>query len=420
MAITNDNRFFKNYNTWVSGNELRFSNLSNQRVVPEFINSVKRLHLKFKHKKIKLNFEEIKTIYPFPTTAICGCIHYFKNKYEIEFEFLNVPEYLQNIHFETPILVDENKISRHTDCLDKIWMFSNSDQVHALVNGLLANIRTSIECEPGVIDACTWGLNEIMDNVIQHSEADCGFIMAVVHKKTKHISICIFDYGIGIYKSLKNSGNHKPKSAPDAISLAVQKGVTRDKSVGQGNGMWGLYNIVNLNTGIMTIISGKGGLSLNKGVMKTFEEIRMLSKEQQATIVSFNLNLSKDISIKEALGGHELTDMYIENMEDEHDRVVFRIADATSGTGTRQSGLKLKNEIINLYKKTKKPILIDFAEIGIVSSSFADEFIGKMVIELGFFQFQQIFTLINMNTTIQSIVQHSLSQRMAESIKGNN
>src|SRR5690606_37253796 len=143
-----------------------------------------------------------------------------------------------------------------------------------------------------------------------------------------------------------------------------------------------------------TIISGKGGLSLNKGVMKTFEEIQMLSKEQQATIVSFNLNLSKDISIKEALGGHELTDMYIENMEDEHDRIVFKIADASSGTGTRQSGLKLKNEIINLYKKTKKPILIDFAEIGIVSSSFADEFIGKMVIDLGFFQFQQIFTLI--------------------------
>jgi len=146
----------------------------------------------------------------------------------------------------------------------------------------------------------------------------------------------------------------------------------------------------------------------------------MLSKEQQATIVSFNLNLSKDISIKEALGGHELTDMYIENMEDEYDRVVFKIVDATSGTGTRQSGLKLKNEIINLYKKTKKPILIDFAEIGIVSSSFADEFIGKMVIDLGFFQFQQIFTLINMNTTIQSIVQRSLSQRMAESIKGKN
>ncbi len=166
----------------------------------------------------------------------------------------------------------------------------------------------------------------------------------------------------------------------------------------------------------MSIISGKGGLSLNRGVMKTFKEIQMLSQTQQATTVYFNLNLSKEISIKEALNGHELTDMYIENMEDAFDRIIFKVADASSGTGTRQSGLKLKNEVINLYKKTKKPIIIDFNEIGIISSSFADEFIGKLVVELGFFQFQQIYTLTNMNSTIQTIMQRSLSQRMAQSI----
>lgn len=410
-------KFFKNYNTWTHDNVLKFANLTNQRVVPEFINSIKRLHLKFKHQKIVLDFSEVDTIYPYPTTAIAGYIHYFRNKYDIEFEFVDTPKYLTKIHFENPTELDLDRLNRHTYCLDRIWMFHNSDEVHALVNALLQNIRISIECEPGVIDACTWGLNEIMDNVIQHSESECGFIMAVVHKKSKHIGICIFDYGIGIYKSLMSSGTHSPKNAPDAISLAVQEGVTRDKSVGQGNGMWGLYNIVNLNSGIMTIISGKGGLSLNNGEMKTFKEIQMLSMDQQATTVSFNLNLSKDISIKEALGGHELLDMYIENMEDDFDRVVFKVVDASSGTGTRQSGLKIKNEVINLYKKAKKPIIIDFAEIGIISSSFADEFIGKLVIELGFFQFQKIFTLVNMNSTIQTIVQRSLSQRMAESLQ---
>lgn len=412
--------YFKNYNTWTKGNELKFANLTEQRVVPEFINSIKRLHLKFKHQKIVLNFEEVDTIYPYPTTAIAGYIHYFKEKHHVEFELINVPKYLKNIRFDSPATINIKNINRHTYCLDKIWKFHNSDEVHTLVNGLLQNIRTSIECEPGVIDACTWGLNEIMDNVIQHSESNCGFIMAVVHKKTKHIGICIFDYGIGIYKSLISAGNHSPKNAIDAISLAVQEGITRDKSVGQGNGMWGLYNIVNLNAGVMTIISGKGGLSLNKGQIKSFKEIQMLSIEQQATTVNFNLNLDKDISIKDVLGGHELTDMYIENMEDDYNRVVFKISDATSGTGTRQSGLKIKNEVINLYKKAKRPIIVDFTDIGIISSSFADEFIGKLVIELGFFQFQQIITLTNMNSTIQTIVQRSLSQRMAESLNGTN
>lgn len=416
MKQKNEDLYFKNYNTWVKGNTLKFANLTNPRVVPEFINSIKRLFFKFKHTTIILDFSEVDKIYPYPTAVIAGYIYYFKEKLSVKFEFINVPIYLERLHFLDPMSVGETKINKNDNCLDKIWLFKNSNEVHILVNGILANLRTSIECEAGVIDACTWGLNEIMDNVIQHSEAECGFIMATIHKKTKNINICIFDYGIGIYSSLKKSTIHNPKNAPDAISLAVQEGVTRDKSIGQGNGMWGLYNIVNLNTGIMSIVSGKGGLSLNKGNMKTFKEIQMLSQEQQATTVYFNLNLSKEISIKQALNGHELTDMYIENMEDAYDRIIFKVSDASSGTGTRQSGLKLKNEVINLYKKTKKSIIIDFDEIGIISSSFADEFIGKLVVELGFFQFQQIYTLINMNSTIQTIMQRSLSQRMAQSI----
>lgn len=80
------------------------------------------------------------------------------------------------------------------------------------------------------------------------------------------------------------------------------------------------------------------------------------------------------------------------------------------------SGFDFKNEVVNLYKKARKPIMIDFKDVGIISSSYADEFIGKLVVELGFVQFQTIFTLVNMNKTIQTIVQRSLSQRMAESI----
>lgn len=411
-----ENKFFKNYNTWASENEIRFKNLTHQRVVPEFINTVKRLNLKFKHSKIVLNFEEVVKIYPYPTTAIAGCIDFFKENNNIEFEMKNMPSYLRNIFFESPRTVDVSKLLKHSHCLNKVWKFENSDQVHALVNVFLQNIRTSIECEPGVIDACTWGLNEIMDNVIQHSEAKCGFIMAVINRKANLISVCIFDYGIGIYKSLKSSEIYAPSNASDAISLAVQEGVTRDKKVGQGNGMWGLYNMVNLNSGIMSIISGKGGLSLSEGELRTFSSIQMINNEQQATTVNFTLNLANDVSIKEALNGHELVDMYIEQMEDEFDRLIFKVSEATSGTGTRQSGFKIKNEVLNLYKKSKKPVVIDFSEIGIISSSFADEFIGKLVIEMGFFQFQTIFTLTNMNSTIQTIVQRSLSQRMADSL----
>lgn len=409
--------FFRNYNCWIRDSVFKFGNLTNQRLVPEFIISIKRLYYKFGHKKIILDFEEVGKVYPYPSTAISGYIDYFRENLDIDFKFINTSQYLDYIHFANPQNVSKASTNRHKDCLDNIWKFYNSEEVNLLVDGILANIRRSIECEPGVLDACEWGLNEIMDNVIQHSETKCGYIMATIHKSTKNINVCIFDYGIGIYLSFKNSQNeYNPRNAADAISLAIQEGTTRSKEVGQGNGMWGLYNIVNLNSGHMGIISGKGSLTLNNGKVQTFSEIILLSKNQQATTVNFHLNLNKDISIKDALGGYDLVDLYIEEMEDDYDRLIFKIADVASGTGTRGSGLKIKNEIINLYKKAKKPVIIDFSNIGIISSSFADEFIGKLVTELGFYQFQSIFTLTNMNKTIQSIVQRVLNQRMSSSL----
>ncbi len=56
--------------------------------------------------------------------------------------------------------------------------------------------------------------------------------------------------------------------------------------------------------------------------------------------------------MKEAIGGYEPIDMFIENLEDDFDRIVYKIFEQSSGTGTRQSGFRIKNELINIYNKT--------------------------------------------------------------------
>ena len=55
--------------------------------------------------------------------------------------------------------------------------------------------------------------------------------------------------------------------------------------------------------------------------------------------------------------------------------------------------------------------------MNLISSSFADELIGKLVLEYGFFGFNNVIRLKNMNSLVQTIVQRSVSQRMAESLK---
>src|SRR5690606_25806824 len=192
-------------------------------------------------------------------------------------EFINVPTYLKKIHFLSPDDINKTTTGLGTNFLDRVWLFHSSNDVHLLVNGFLSSIRKSCTVEDGILQACEWGLNEIMDNVIQHSNENTGFVMAQVLKESQILKVSIFDYGQGIFESLRNS-KYKPRHASDAISLSVQEGVTRDKKIGQGNGMWGLYNIINLNDGNLLITSGKGGLNFVNRIKSTesYNDIIML------------------------------------------------------------------------------------------------------------------------------------------------
>ena len=66
------------------------------------------------------------------------------------------------------------------------------------------------------------------------------------------------------------------------------------------------------------------------------------------------------------------------------------------------------------------PVILDFSGIAIISSSFADEFIGKLVVMYGFYGFQSIIRIKNMNEVSQAILHRSVAQRMMNSIEKNN
>ena len=93
--------------------------------------------------------------------------------------------------------------------------------------------------------------------------------------------------------------------------------------------------------------------------------------------------------------------------------IVYRLADKSSGTGTRQSGAAIRNEVINITKQTDSVVVLDFGGVSVISSSFADEFIGKLAVEFGFIGFTQRFRLVGMNATVQAITNRSVSQRLS-------
>ena len=145
---------------------------------------------------------------------------------------------------------------------------------------------------------------------------------------------------------------------------------------------------------------------------KTLSNLTFLSTENNCTTVDFQINFDHEFSITDALGGHKPVNLHIENFEDEKNNFIYELAAKNSGTGTRRSGVAIRNEIINICNQTSSIIVLDFNGISLISSSFADELIGKLVIEYGFIQFTQRFRLIGMNETIQAITNRSVVQRL--------
>ena len=94
-----------------------------------------------------------------------------------------------------------------------------------------------------------------MDNVLQHSCVGCGYTMGQIHPSTKILIFYIFDYGTGIYNSLNSSSEHHPQTPIDAITMALQE-KSYKRYVGQGNGLWGLSQLITRSNGILKVSSG--------------------------------------------------------------------------------------------------------------------------------------------------------------------
>ncbi len=395
-------------------NKFKFStNLNNPNIVIEFIDLLNQSYSEG-IKNILLDFESVNSAYPNICTPISGIANDLAKKNIFSFEYLNLNKYLEKISIANPFKVIENLDIAQISCLDKMWRFDSIEDAYILVDSFSKELSQVIVCQKGVLEGFEWAINEVLDNVIQHSGNNYGYVMGQVHKKTKRFMFCVVDTGNGIYKSLQPSF-HKPGNAANALELAVQERVTRDRTIGQGNGLWGLNQIIKENTGRLNITSGTASYRTVNNEINILENLPELFAFS-GCIVDFQLEYEKEISISKALGGYEPpVNLKIEALEDDLGGIIYPLKEKASGVGTRKSGEKMRNDLINIYNQTHQPITIDFKDINVISSSFADELIGKMVVIFGFYGYNNIFKLRNMNHTVQSIIQRSVAQRMIES-----
>jgi len=404
------NEKFSTQNILREKNKITFKKMRHYKCVSDFIIAVKG--------GISEGFTifelSARTYKAFPNTCvpIAGIIDYYKSLgYEFIFKFPQT-HFLSNCNFIELQELNADYIEKMTKPFDKIFKYSEPDQIYALSQVYVDSLSRLVSCEKGVLDGIIWCVNELMDNVIVHSEASFGFIMSQYHPKQKHIAFCVYDTGVGIFNSLKHS-KYNPRNILEAISLSVREGISNGK--GQGNGLFGLYEIVRLNDGSLTISTGSESIRLlGDGTQKTFSDNPYLSEENYCTAIDFQLDISKTINLKQAfqsIGGHNIIDLRLENMFDE-DHIVYDVLDHCEGTATRKSGFHVRNDVINTIRRFPVPIILDFSRISSVSSSFIDEFISKMIVELGIVTFNNLIRLYGMSDTIRYLLERSTYMRI--------
>lgn len=406
-----------------SGNVLIFNSLDSNKSPSSFVFLMNGL-LQVKIYNIKISFDQLsERLFPNGCVPIAAAAEYYKNL-GVKFEIVGDghDSYLPNIF--SPMLATREAIKNESNILSRIWKFSNAQMIYQLVEAYVYTLVEKIEAQKGFVEAFEWCLNEIMDNVLLHSGGDAGYVMLQIHPQSGKVAICVSDSGIGIYGSLKNS-KYKPKNSVDAITLAVQESVTRDNTVGQGNGLWGLLQIVVQNGGNLFITSGASAVAFITGEPRVYPAIPAINLgENQGATIDFQFDTTKPIDVITALKakyrGESLSlEKKFSNDDLKYDEAIILIREHGHGYGTRSSGKMLRNTIQNLMTIGKNKIIIDFNQVALISSSFADELIAKLMKEIGFYNFQKFFEIKNLNEINQQILQRSVALRLAEELQDN-
>ena len=287
--------------------------------------------------------------------------------------------------------------------------------VNSIIDGVLSVTKN---IDRRAFAAFEWSVNEITDNVLVHSQSDVGGIvqMSTFTRRTKRIEYVVVDAGVGIPKTLRQA-HPTLKSDAEALDQAVKEGVTRDKTLGQGNGLYGSYRVCSEGEGIFHLQSAHAKLvfTRGKGLQITTEKVPF-----EGTLIDAQVNFSDPTLLREALkfGGQvhvpsaDYVELRYENSDTEEVR--FVVLKEAPSFRSRLGGTPVRYRLLNLagmYPAQK--IIIDFADVPLVSSSFADEVFGKLFLEMGPIAFLQRFEFVNLPMLVRQLIDRAISQRLS-------
>jgi anti-sigma regulatory factor (Ser/Thr protein kinase) len=295
-------------------------------------------------------------------------------------------------------------------------LFKDQNEQANAVNRILDAILSSIrDINRKDLSAVEWAINEITDNVLVHSESQIGGLIQLssFNTRQRRIEYVVCDAGAGIPSTLKPALNIQ--SDVQCLHMSIMEGVTNGN--GAGNGLYGSYQTASKSGGFFHLHSGNASLLFNPA-----PKIGLLVKNErvpfEGTLIVSCLDYSVQHLLENALvfgGKKEDRPDFIElKYEDiNEDKFYFYLIHESYGFGTRPAGLPVRNKIINLlqYYSSNFIAVIDFTDVPLLSSSFADEVFGKLFQEIGEKSYRSRIVLRNCDKMNKMLIDRAIHQR---------
>jgi hypothetical protein len=391
------------------GRVVRLHGLSSDVDVDNVIRAC-RSALRSNSEFLTLDMSDASGFYPSAAVPVAAILEYSRSR-GLRAAMTGSSAVLDKMSVRNPIEASPQNLAEY-DPLSRVWVYFDHRQANYMTNGYMDTIRRRVVCKPGVLEALEWCLYEVLDNVMQHSESGQGFVMMQLHSQSHRLAFAVADAGLGVQRSLAMSDTYKPKTSFDALTMAIEEGVTRDKVANQGNGLFGLFRIIEQNNGRLTMRSGRGRMRLQGNRITGDNDAVVLSRENPGTFLDVQMAVDRPVSMNEALNYRHVND-FLENLESEERGChVVKIREHAGGTGSRAAAKELRIFLENVSISGAELVELDFSGQAVVSSSFADEVIGKLVASLGFTTFNQKYRLSNMNQTVAGLLDRAIAKRL--------
>lgn len=292
-----------------------------------------------------------------------------------------------------------------------LQVFRDDSELNSLVNKAIDICLQQLVFASGVPQAFEWVLNEITGNVLDHSKSNIGWMQVVTYRDSHKLALIVFDSGLGVPTTM--SKRYQFRDDTEALELAVRQGSTSDPEYGQGNGLAGAIAIAQHSRGLFAITSGRGRLRILEGKVEPKKHFPPLN----GTCVEMQFSTDTEIDLPKALWGNKPIDYFETKFENDGNESEIDLREYASSFGNRVTGEKIRTLVFNIIKQTNgRAVRIQMHNVSIVSSSFADEFFGKLFIELGPLEFGRLIKVESANSTCKSIIDQAISQRMVHNM----